>query len=777
MATMANLLTFRASWRSQIFFCFGAYLALRGFDETVRLLEISPYLVAVVGVLVGLGLAFFYRWRGGTMIAAFFVGYVAFRLFLDFGQSRGAMQTDQRILLIGLFSLSAVIVIAFGKWLRRRDLRMGDALRSELARKALEQATAHAQSGRSLNNALYLRAFASTGQFRAGNPNVTTIGTPEFFEQDHIVSVERMLAEALEKTAPLLALGVPGESRDAGLLETEDEGWKDKVMLLVDAVDLVILMPSAKAGTQWEIGWLRDSGALSKTVWVMPPFSGRNVADGAAFWEDAVRATRENWDLGLPDYQEEGALFAVTGDNKIPYLQEFPDQSLDELREEVMVTRVAAGSPNADRTELAVPVLQKSQTVNYLWIVAGFAALAFLFPSIERQVLVRSFSYNKTFEDTFAKQLRQHDERAGALEPSAGHTAMRNAGERSAKERKSAGEAVPPPAVRGQTVTAGVSEAITSAAQQPASGEESYAEIGLRNQAGLRVPVAWEGKRLGGNNSLTLFSPDRSVTCHASIEDQDVPADLYVLAAQERERALLQQSFGAALKQVGRKLNFSVSVDVKMLKPTRKQYKGYDVSGAVTVRGNFVQVTRARVLVSGSSIARVDCGGPEERIHHHRDGIQSLMEKFSIRGATNAAGRKRSKLDTGIVDLAISKALGFAESNDHARSLQAAAAGLRYIFEHTERSEHGRPRLSTPELIGKTSFLMLQIGKAADASGDTKTAIQNYEKSLELWKGAGGALADVADTQKRLAELYEEVGEKDLAAKLREELRTVDKLK
>jgi len=89
------------------------------------------------------------------------------------------------------------------------------------------------------------------------------------------------------------------------------------------------MVPSADAGTLWELKWLRDHGHLHKVVLLMPEqasemgegvgsfgFSLRsapedNHRDHGRDWDRAVVATAQ-FGIRLPPYRYEGALFTLT---------------------------------------------------------------------------------------------------------------------------------------------------------------------------------------------------------------------------------------------------------------------------------------------------------------------------------------------------------------------------------------------------------------------------------------------------------------------------------
>jgi hypothetical protein len=126
---------------------------------------------------------------------------------------------------------------------------------------------------------LYLRPFASTDAIRkevmmaqswiGAGAQVASLGGTVDFE------LEAQLEKALRSIGPLVALGQPLEHVGAGRIAVTEETWKDAVMLLAKGARLIVLLPSARAGTLWEIDHLFESGLAGRTVILDAPNAER----------------------------------------------------------------------------------------------------------------------------------------------------------------------------------------------------------------------------------------------------------------------------------------------------------------------------------------------------------------------------------------------------------------------------------------------------------------------------------------------------------------------
>jgi hypothetical protein len=101
---------------------------------------------------------------------------------------------------------------------------------------------------------LYLRPFGVTGLLNIGG-----------------LDFESSMAYNLSPMMPMIALGHPGEAIGAGRILTTDEHWRDEILRLVDKAERIMLIPSHREGTKWEIAKLKDNQHFGKTIFAMPP--------------------------------------------------------------------------------------------------------------------------------------------------------------------------------------------------------------------------------------------------------------------------------------------------------------------------------------------------------------------------------------------------------------------------------------------------------------------------------------------------------------------------
>ena len=121
---------------------------------------------------------------------------------------------------------------------------------------------------------LYLRPFYIKDQLFSPRPSpIRTPFLPRAWTKIH-KEIETLLAMSLYPSGELVGMGIPGHYiSGAGKVKSDDRDWKKLISLLSIHSLAVILIPSERPGTLWEIKMLRDSGLLPKTVFVMPPLS------------------------------------------------------------------------------------------------------------------------------------------------------------------------------------------------------------------------------------------------------------------------------------------------------------------------------------------------------------------------------------------------------------------------------------------------------------------------------------------------------------------------
>lgn len=173
---------------------------------------------------------------------------------------------------------------------------------------------------------LYLRPFASTNAYRLSDSHLNLFSW-ELWERDGFDDIERIIARALRPTAKIVALGKPGEHRGAARILTTEKAWRAELSFLADKAKLIILIPSHRPGTLWELSHLKERSMFSKVVCIMPPSDN-------GFYVATVSNTRSEWDkakaacsklgIHLPDHTPGGALFMIDQVTNSISLQSLP---------------------------------------------------------------------------------------------------------------------------------------------------------------------------------------------------------------------------------------------------------------------------------------------------------------------------------------------------------------------------------------------------------------------------------------------------------------------
>lgn len=161
---------------------------------------------------------------------------------------------------------------------------------------------------------VYLRAFETTGKLRV--PLFIRLRRASLEAMRGVTDdLESFVSAAVRSVGPLIALGRPGEGIGANRIETAEGAWQNDVDLLVRRSRGVLLVPSDRPGTLWEIQQLAAQGLLSKVIFVMPPRTAGDY-DSAARWEDARRAVTQ-LGLELPPYDNNGLLFELESQGRL----------------------------------------------------------------------------------------------------------------------------------------------------------------------------------------------------------------------------------------------------------------------------------------------------------------------------------------------------------------------------------------------------------------------------------------------------------------------------
>ncbi len=192
---------------------------------------------------------------------------------------------------------------------------------------------------------LYLRPFISTNDFRlpksvtevgvlvsrGSGENARTVMVSKEEASPGFISVtvgttprqtelEGVLMAAVARHAPLVCLGSRLEHSGAGRIEVTDEDWQASVQRLIRAAELIVVAPSKRAGTLWEIEVILDSGLIDRCVFIDLP-SPKN--SGGKFDQEkewlAIREAFAKRGYDLPENDEAGH-FLYFGRQKSPLL-------------------------------------------------------------------------------------------------------------------------------------------------------------------------------------------------------------------------------------------------------------------------------------------------------------------------------------------------------------------------------------------------------------------------------------------------------------------------
>lgn len=214
-----------------------------------------------------------------------------------------ALRTYPRLLVFWLAAATCALTAAFiESRLRRQRLRRRQAAYDDIARDiAASLGGADAAPGRPQHFGVYLRPFFVTGQLPVAG-----------------IDVETALVYSLQPVLPIIALGQPGEHVGAGRIETSEDSWQAEILPLLEDASLIMVIPSHRSGTRWEIGVLRRHGYLDKTVFIMPPdmpFAEGRYADE---WSRTVDTLRLDG-IDMPVYDRRGRFFKLDGAGQLQY--------------------------------------------------------------------------------------------------------------------------------------------------------------------------------------------------------------------------------------------------------------------------------------------------------------------------------------------------------------------------------------------------------------------------------------------------------------------------
>ena len=241
-------------------------------------------------------------------------------------------------------------------WLRRVRMRLRQADNDRIAAGIMTDLRA-SPAAHVPEFYLYLRAFETTGRLHVPlflRLRRYSVGLRQLVTDD----VESYVSDAIRKVGPLIALGRAGEAIGAGRIVTNDEKWQADIRVLMDRARAILVVPSDRPGTMWEMDTLKTANLLHKVIFIMPPRSKGDL-DTRERWELARQALIGHG-LEPPPYDDRGLLFEVAPDGRIcniePMLLTSPRQVTEVAEAAAVIRRVDGRFPEGrgeSRTAIA----------------------------------------------------------------------------------------------------------------------------------------------------------------------------------------------------------------------------------------------------------------------------------------------------------------------------------------------------------------------------------------------------------------------------------------
>ena len=204
---------------------------------------------------------------------------------------------------------------AIGAGITWLDKRLIQRRRDKKAAKILKMLRKNPGQAPRARYLVYLRPFFTTGHLGIKNKRkFSSIPILPMYHaknaESELEDIEAILVRAFEPLGLLVAIGKPGEQFGSGRIPSDDHTWKVDVERLVRHAQMVIVIPSERPGTAWEINFLRNKGYLYKCVFMMPPETYLKTINIEAAWKRAD-AHLKNQRFKLPDYEPTGLLFCM----------------------------------------------------------------------------------------------------------------------------------------------------------------------------------------------------------------------------------------------------------------------------------------------------------------------------------------------------------------------------------------------------------------------------------------------------------------------------------
>jgi len=120
---------------------------------------------------------------------------------------------------------------------------------------------------------VYLRPFDEDCRRVHAQPVGTRIGGPNLETSSSPASLEKVLAQALSRIGPFIAVGMPGDTLaplGAARLYLSDDNWQAEVEALVRRAAAIVLLPETSEGTRWEIAKVMRWANPRRVLMIVP---------------------------------------------------------------------------------------------------------------------------------------------------------------------------------------------------------------------------------------------------------------------------------------------------------------------------------------------------------------------------------------------------------------------------------------------------------------------------------------------------------------------------
>ncbi|MEW8050052.1 MAG: hypothetical protein AB2809_06700 [Candidatus Thiodiazotropha sp.] len=266
------------------------------------------------------------------LLGATFISYGLYVLYTGIN----AFAKGYGILLLIQASVVSFVVLFVGGWFVRIHDEKMMYLKHKRVQSLAESKTQEIPS----NLVMYLRPFDSTNKYFI-NTDWMNVFSEYGLSYDASDDIEMFISKSLERKYEFVALGKPGEHRGAGRILVNENDWKEQVERLAKGSLFILIIPSHKEGTLWEIEMIINNDLLDKTIFIIPPLNGVLYTCESNVEHLLRKKTQEACEelgLRLPMTEQDGGMYKVVkkeGQDKL-IKKPFPQLSIKQWRNTII---------------------------------------------------------------------------------------------------------------------------------------------------------------------------------------------------------------------------------------------------------------------------------------------------------------------------------------------------------------------------------------------------------------------------------------------------------